>query len=170
MAPRVSKKAPSAEAAKADLAGVKKAQEENFAAKISKMLGKLKYTRDHSKSATETEKEDCHVKHYRNATAGTACMITILHTPAYPPHAHICRRACMRYAHFFAASQEAASALTMYHSLAETGHREHFIKQFEAGGSGKGKDALKFVLNFKQTLQQHDTKSVAVGRVSDSQY
>ena len=61
MAPRVSKKAPSAEAAKKDLAGVKKAKEDNFAVKISKMLGKLKYTRDKSKSSSEQDKEDCRV-------------------------------------------------------------------------------------------------------------
>ena len=60
-----------------------------------------------------------------------------------------------------AASQEADSALTMYHTLAETGHRELFVKQFEDGGAGKGRDALKFVLNFKKSLMQQDKSAVS---------
>ena len=36
-----------------------------------------------------------------------------------------------------------------------------FVNQLEEGGAGKGKDSLKFVLNFKKSLKQQDTSAVA---------
>lgn len=56
--------------------------------------------------------------------------------------------------------QEADAALTMYSSLAETGHRQSFVAQFEENGNGKGKDSLKFALTFRKELKQTDTATV----------
>ena len=51
-------KAKTSEQALLNRAGLKHEKEQNFAVRISKMLGKLKYVRDKQKTSGEQEKQD----------------------------------------------------------------------------------------------------------------
>ena len=55
--------------------------------------------------------------------------------------------------------KDAFTALTKYETLTDSASRQRFIKQFADGGSGTGKDSLKFAQSFAMSLA-HEDKTV----------
>ena len=57
---------------------------------------------------------------------------------------------------------DADAALAMYNSLADhVEDRKRFVQEFEACGGGKGKDGLKFALNFVKSVKNSESTSIA---------
>ena len=59
----------------------------------------------------------------------------------------------------------AKEALEIYRALSDPSTRLSFLSNFEQAGSGKNADALKFALEFRQTLSS--SKQIDVGSTED---
>ena len=59
----------------------------------------------------------------------------------------------------------AKEALEIYRTLSDPSTRLSFLSNFEQAGSGKNADALKFALEFRQTLSS--SKQIDVGSAED---
>lgn len=60
---------------------------------------------------------------------------------------------------------DALKDMNVYKSLVDCDDRKKFLDSFEAAGSGKGKDSLKFAMSFKQQITA--SKDTEISSVED---
>ena len=155
-----------------------KAAEACHATKIRKMIGKLKYIRDHAKKTSEDEKKDtaCMLRRHSILHCVHACLHNCIlagstgdrrHGISYTRkhftlvvHNPVCVSMHLAsYASTHIHTEEADAALILYSTITDKASRTSFIEQFESSGSGKGKDSLKFALTFKKHLSSTDSSA-----------